>query len=190
VSDAPRNEREVLRSWLIPPEGPEQRPAPSSSPEKWAVDLEDADQWVLMVMYGLKAPFIGYPGWGDDPQFWEPHKTRITMLRLAHAPEIARTGMALEWEAMLYLSSATLAGPPTREAANLYFHLFHRCMGEKADGLDIPDPKLEPDEEALLLNLRRWIFKQQWAHLKAKAKGEQAQEREPRQLTARMERLL
>ena len=140
-------------------------PAPSSP--------KDADQFVDQVMYGLFAPFIGYPGWGDDPQFWEPHKTRATMERMLHHQEIHRDKVASEYETMIYLSSASLAAPMSRDWGQVYFYLFTRAMPEQAMAIGNEVTELDRGQQVDLARLRRWIFTRQMEHLKAKGRAEE-----------------
>jgi hypothetical protein len=151
--------------FALEPESPKQEtPAPSFP--------KNADQFVDQLMYSITAPFIGYPGWGDDPQFWEPHKTRVTMERLLHHQEIHRDKVASEYETMLYLSSASLAAPMTHDWGQVYFYLFTRCMDEQAKVIGNEVKELNVNQREDLARLRQWIFRQQMAHMKAELKAE------------------
>lgn len=151
----------------------------SSAPGVPRSEARDGDEMVLTLMYCLTAPCIGYPGWGEDPEFWEPHKTRVTMLRLAHAAEIHNTRMATEFETMLYVSSATLAAPPSDRWYHIYMWLFRRWNPEQADAIGIDDRALDLQEQEDLSRLRTWLYRRQMEHLKAKLRnGEVAETKE------------
>lgn len=169
----PKNKRTTPRPPALfdlePETAPQQPPAPSSR--------KDADQFALEFVYDLTAPFIGYPGWGDDPQFWAPHKTRVTMDRLLHHQEIHRNKVASEYETMLYLSSASLAAPMSHDWGQVYLYLFTRCMGELAKEIGDEVTELNVNQREDLARLRRWIFRQQTEHLKRKLKGDEKPEK-------------
>jgi hypothetical protein len=148
---------------LEPESTKQEAPAPSFR--------KDADQFVEQLMYSLTAPYIGYPGWGDDPSFWEPHKAKVTMERMLHHQEIHRDKMASEYETALYLSSATLAHPMSHDWAQMYFYLFTTAMPEQAKVIGNEVTELDPGQREELARLRRWIFRQQMAHLRAKRKA-------------------
>jgi len=156
----------------LEPESPKQEaPAPPIDTGPSASFPKDADQFVDQLMYSLTAPFIGYPGWGDDSQFWEPHKTKVTMERMLHHQEIHRGKLAGEYETMLYLSSASLAAPMSHDWGQVYFYLFTRAMPEQAKVIGNEVTELDPAQKNDLARLRRWIFRQQMEHLKAKRKA-------------------
>jgi hypothetical protein len=170
----------------LEPESPQQEaPAPSSP--------KDAEQFVDQLMYCLTAPFIGYPGWGDDPQFWEPHKAKVTMERLLHHQEIHRDKVASEYETMLYLSSASLAAPMTHDWGQVYFYLFTRAMPQQAKAIDNEVKELNVNQWEDLVRLRSWIFRQQMNHVKARTKvsGQEREEveKETEELQAKLLRL-
>ena len=145
----------------------------SSSPvEPIAPDRKGPDWVVDSIMYCLLAPFIGYPGWEEVVS---RHKDRIILTRLGHGLEIAETQQATEFETMLYLSSASLAAPMDHDWAEIYFHLFHRCYPNQPAAEDIPNRELRPDQVEDLTRMRRWLYRTQVNHMKAKEKG-QAQE--------------
>jgi hypothetical protein len=147
----------------LEPESPKQEaPAPSFR--------KDADQFVDQFMYLLTAPYMCYPPW-DSVWDANDNKTTATLERLMHVREIFDTQQCTEFEAMLYISTATLAHPPSHDWFQIYMWLFNRWNPELAQQNDlIPDrPELNVNQQEDLARLRRWIFNQQMAHLKAKA---------------------
>ena len=147
---------------------PSEEAAPASSPAKGA---RSAAQFVDEMMYLLTAPYMFYPPWDD---VWTPeNKNRALIYRLAHAMEIFRTEQATEYETMLYISTATLAGPPSHDWFQIYMWLFSRWKPELAKELELLPgrPELNITQTEDLTQLRRWIFRSQMNHLKSKTKG-------------------
>ena len=128
---------------------------------------------VETVMYCLTVPYMYYPPWED---IWtvNDNKTTATIQRFAHAGEISETEICTEFQAMLYISTATLESPPSYHWTQVYMYLFRRHFGgEKADEMELGAPaELDLTEQDLLAGLRRWIFSKQVARMKAKQKGE------------------
>ena len=127
---------------------------------------------VETIMYCLTAPYMHMPPW-EDIWMVNDNKTTATIQRFAHAREISETGMCTEFEAMLYISSATLENPPSYQWTQVYMYLFRHHFGaEKADEMELGAPaELDLTEQDLLAGLRRWIFNKQVARMKAKQKG-------------------
>ena len=149
----------------LEPEPPKQEtPAPPSR--------KDDEQFVDQFMYLLTAPYMFYPPWGD---VWEANdnKATATLQRLMHAQEIFDTQQSTEFEAMLYISTATLSHPPGHDWFTIYMWLFNRWNPELAKENDlVPDrPELNVNQREDLARLRKWIFRQQMEHLKAKRKA-------------------
>ena len=138
--------------------------------------MSDAEQFVTRMMFLLTAPYIGYPGWGDEPSFWERHKERITFDRFAQHMKDPETELATEYEAMLYLSSASLAAPMSHDWGQVYFYLFTRIFPEQAKEIGNEVTELDPGQREDLARLRAWIFRVQMSHVKAKMRGASREE--------------
>jgi len=71
---------------------------------------------------------------------------------------------------MLYISTATLAHPPSHDWFCIYAWLFRRLRPEQGADIfsDHEGEKLNVNQQEDLARLLRWIFRQQMAHLKAK----------------------
>ena len=123
-------------------------------------------------MYLLMAPYMFYPPWGD---VWDANdnKTTAKFQRLIHAGEIFEAQQCTEFEAMLYISTATLSHPSGHDWFNIYMWLFNRWNPERAKEQDLlPDrPELNVNQKEDLSRLRRWIFSQQMGHIKEKRKA-------------------
>jgi hypothetical protein len=106
-------------------------------------------------MKKLFAPIIAYPGWEDavtdDMQF------RIQMERFATPPSETAT----DYEAMVYLHTASLGTPLSREMTNVYSYLFSKYHTEQAKGIGVYMDKITETEERELSRLKKWIFEKQ-----------------------------
>ena len=131
--------------------------------------------FVDQVMYGLAAPIVVYPGWEDS---FREQRTEVSLQRMAHQNEVHREKACTEYEAMLYLSSASLCFPLSASWTEVYLWLFNRCLPKAAEA----DPdlritrELDRDQQEELLKLRRWIYKKQLLHMTEKGKVGQCQE--------------
>lgn len=155
----------------------------TSSARGWAPRNER--EFVDSFMYLLTAPVLVWPGWEDG---YRQHRDRVTIQRLLHHREIFAEGQCTEFEAMLYVSSVSLAHPLPRSWANIYFWLFRRWSPEAADQVEVPGGDLDPHEREELAKVRRWIFKRQMLHLRER-RGEDTS-RMQREVEAEQPRLL
>lgn len=154
-------------------------PSPQSEPRRRLTD----DQAVLQLLYLITGPLIGFPGWVEDllPQ----HKDEITLQRFLHHREIFEREEATDLEAMLYISTATLAAPPGHDWFEIYMWLFSRWKPDVAQEQDLKPsrPDLYPHQQEELIRLKRWLYRKQMEHLKAKLRteGEARPEERPAQ---------
>ena len=133
---------------------------------------KDADQFVDQFMYALTAPYMFYPPW-DDIWTFQDRKNDALKYRLVHGKEIFETQQCTEYEAMIYISTATLSHPPSHDWFNIYMWLFRRWATPEQTaevGIDIPE-ELDRGQQEDLTRLRRWIFTRQMEHMKAKRKA-------------------
>ncbi|MFH1141303.1 MAG: hypothetical protein V1724_06535 [Chloroflexota bacterium] len=161
-------------------QGPPTKKPRSKSPEK------ESEEFAQLFVHILRAPIVGMPGWVDTLQDqWD----KVLIQRLAHHQDFVEK-MCTEYEAMLYISTATLVAPPSHNWFNIYMWLFNRCMPE-AEKAMIPtgrDPaELEASEAEDLKRLRRWIFKSQALHLKRKEQPEAEESKETKKLAKEVE---
>ena len=136
----------------------------------------------------LTDPVIVMPGgWGDTLPEWI--KTRITVERLAenmrelHGEQPTGT----DAEALAYLYTAVLTGPPTEEWANIYFYVFTKVMGDKVPE-DLRKDELTNYEKGLLVEFKAWLWRQrvkvrqERARAKRREEKAEAAARAPKQL--------
>ncbi|MDP2949227.1 MAG: hypothetical protein Q8P22_06790 [Chloroflexota bacterium] len=174
----PKRNRAVERPMLMsvaadpPPPAEVAQPAPAElarpAPAEWAPQTEK--EFVDFFLYLLKAPLILYPGWEDT---FRDQWDKVLMERMIHHKDLFAQKMCTEYEAMLYISSATLVAPPSHDWYVIYMYLFRRWNKEAAQqiGMDDVPEKLNMNQQDDLARLRQWIFKGQRTHLKEKAKG-------------------
>jgi len=158
----------------LEPESP-----PAGTP---ASSRDSSDQFVDMFMYALTAPFMYFPPW-DTVWGANNNKTRALMYRLAHLKDIFEAQQCSEFEAMLYISTATHTTPLRHDWVQIYLWLFNRWNPELAQQNDLkPDrTELNINQQEDLARLRAWIFRTQVNHMKAKMKGARREEVEKEQ---------
>lgn len=106
-------------------------------------------------------PIIGHIGWADS--ITSEQKARIQIERLKQVKEAKgeKIDMATDYEAMIYLSTASFSAPLSRMWLRIYFHLFKKFYPEKSDFIPDYEAKLNPHMDiGELNNLKRWLFKQ------------------------------
>jgi hypothetical protein len=103
----------------------------------------------------LFAPIIAYTGWEDVVT--DEMKNRIQIERLANP--LMET--ATDYEAMVYLHTASLATPLSREMTNVYSYLFSKYHTKQAMEIGVYVDKISETEERELSQLKKWIFKKQ-----------------------------
>ncbi len=126
-------------------------------------------QFVEQMMYLLRAPLVGTPGWGG---ILKERWSDAIIPRLARHKEVFETRQCTEYEAMLYLSTASLDAPLPHGWAELYFWLFSRWNPKAASENDIPSPELDRSQTEDLARLRRWIFTRQMERIRQRLKSD------------------
>lgn len=104
-------------------------------------------------------PVIGHRGW--EKSITPEMKQRITIERLKQVKQSkGRIEEATDYEAMVYLSTASLSFPLSRMWGRIYFHLFKKFYPDKSDFVPEHDAHLDIQAEQELKNLKRWLLKQ------------------------------
>lgn len=124
----------------------------------------DAASFVKQTMYFIAAPYVTWPG---EEKIYQANdnKNKALIQRLAHHKEIWETEQCTEFEAMLYISTATLAHPLSHEWFEIYMWLFRRWNPKLADECGFEEVRWTQNHQEDLARLRAWIFKVQMAHL-------------------------
>ena len=121
------------------------------------------EQFVNEMMYLLTAPGIVMPGYEDT---LKDRMADAKLQRLAHHREIFDTRQCTEFEAMLYISTATLVHPPSRDWTDIYSYLFQRWNPDQAEAIKIEPRELDYSQQEDLRRLRSWIYRTQINHLR------------------------
>ena len=139
------------------------RPAPA----EWAPRNEE--EFVDFFLYLLKATLILYPGWEES---FRDRMNDVTPQRFLRHRELFAQKMCTQYEAMLYISLATLVAPPSHDWYEIYMWLFRRWNMDASEkiGMDDVPEELNVNQREDLDGLRLWVFKGQMQHLK-KGKG-------------------
>lgn len=128
-------------------------------------------EFVEHFMYVFKAPVITWPGYED---LAKDHKDRIMTYRLAGVKDI-QDKKATDYEAMLYISTASFVSPLSHEWVKLYTQLFRRYYGaENSDAIGITEEKVYDNELHQLDRLKSWLYQKQMGHLKPLLREEKA----------------
>lgn len=101
------------------------------------------------------APILAYKGWEDVVT--EEMRNRVQLERFANP--LAKT--ATDYEAMIYLHTASLATPLSRELQEVYSFLFSKYCEKKAKEIGVYKERLDELEQHELLRLKNWIYKKQ-----------------------------
>ena len=101
------------------------------------------------------APIIAYTGWEDVVT--DDMKNRIQIERLANP----LTETATDYEAMVYLHTASLATPLSHEMENIYSFLFTKYHKEQAKGIGVYVEQIDEQEQRELSRLKKWIYDKQ-----------------------------
>jgi len=136
-------------------------------------EKSDEKKFVNIMLYGITAPTV----WPNDWSTTYPQEVRdkAKLYRMAELPKIMETEQATDFDAMLYVSCASLNAPPNREAYCIamycikkYYDLKMIAEGTKDDLKWLEhDADLSHNEPAriLLANLKRYIYKTQMSYV-------------------------
>ncbi|OYT30511.1 MAG: hypothetical protein B6U95_00260 [Thermofilum sp. ex4484_82] len=120
-----------------------------------------------IIIYGILSPTIVDRRWMEVP---EDLLVLARIYRIGFAPIVLQEEMSTEFDAFVYLYTASFAVPFDATWYNIYFYLFTKFFPKHAKTLNIKVKKLQPHEELSLNNLRRWIFKNQMKIVKERMK--------------------
>lgn len=122
-------------------------------------DLQAGRQMFEALADVFSRSIIGHTGWADS--ITEEQKQRIQIERLKQIKETkGKIDMATDYEAMIYLSTASLTAPLSRMWQQIYFYLFKKFYPDKSDFIPDYEAKLDIQSEPALKDLKRWIYKQ------------------------------
>lgn len=91
---------------------------------------------------------------GCEDLVTEEMRLRVILERLLNSDETAT-----DYEAMIYLHTASLAVPFSREWYDIYAFLFSKYYPEQAKRIGVYKEEISEMEQRKLLDLKRWIYK-------------------------------
>lgn len=129
----------------------------------------DEEDFVDRLMYVFKAPIITWPSFESDIT-QEMHAT-ATLHRLAMTATALKIEEATDYEAMLYIMTASMVNPLSHSWVKIYGYLFGKFYPQNAqlnEGLEKPSEwELSRD----LKQLKTWIYRKQKEHMKELGKA-------------------
>ena len=107
----------------------------------------------------FQRPIIGHTGWYKS--ITPEQKQRIKMERAKQIREAngEKITEATDYEALIYLMTASLQEPLGRTAQKIYYHLFKKIYPDKSDFIPDYEAKLDIQSEPELRRLKQWLFK-------------------------------
>jgi len=104
-------------------------------------------------------PIIATPSWKDT--ITEEQKVRIKFERMKQIEESngEKITMATDYEALIYIMTASLENPLSTMWTRIYSHLFKKFYPDKADFISDHEATLQLQDKGELNNLKRWLWK-------------------------------
>lgn len=122
------------------------------------------DIYFKALAYGLFAPTVVDKRWMQIPEYLN---NLAKCHRILNSLQCVNDKIATEFDALVFLYTASLCVPFNTTWFNIYIYLFRKFFPQHAKVIDLPEVEsLDPYEVAKLTDLRRWIFKQQMKNLK------------------------
>lgn len=127
--------------------------------------VEDHEKSQKMFMQLFEAlcdrPIIGHTMWADSITTEQKARIKIERMKQIAQAKGEKITEATDYEAMVYVMTASLAIPLDRWWFNIYAFLFHKFYPDKANEIFEPyqGQKLEMIEERDLIRLKQWLYK-------------------------------
>lgn len=105
-------------------------------------------------------PIIGYTAWKDSistPQRWRIQFERMKQIKEADGEQIRE---ATDYEALIYISTISLAHPLSRMWQRIYYYLFKKFYPNRSDFIPAYEATLDIQSKPELKRLKIWIWKQ------------------------------
>jgi len=119
----------------------------------------EAKKQIEQMDFALTAPLVVWRGCERDAR--DEWKAKAKMYRLAKLLRGEDDDMATDYEAIIYISTASLSVPLGHSWYRIYMHLFRQFYKEHADRMGIENVDLYEYEVRMLNDLKRWIRKEQ-----------------------------
>lgn len=121
--------------------------------------------------FALNAPIIAYPG-GWSAEITQEQKDRVIVERLKNTENTAT-----DYEAMLYLMTASLTAPLDDDDAQVYLYLVKKTHPNS--GIDFAPDTLNGDQQRALTELKLKIRETQEKQMKERAREERRRKNGP-----------
>lgn len=119
----------------------------------------EAKKQIEQMVFALTVPLVVWRGCERDAR--DEWKAKAKMYRLAKLLKGDDDGLATDYEAMIYISTASLSVPLGHSWYRIYVHLFRQFYEGHADRMGIENVELYEYEVRTLNDLKRWIRKKQ-----------------------------
>lgn len=124
--------------------------------------LEDREAGLKMMEQAVEAltsPIIGWTGWADSITFEQKARIKVERLKQIAEAKGEKIEMATDYEAMVYIMTASLSQPLSNSFQRIYFLLFKKFFPENSDFIPEYEAKLEGYDQTELDRLKRWLYK-------------------------------
>jgi len=105
-------------------------------------------------------PIIGHTAWKDTittQQRWRIQFERMNQIKEANGEKIRE---ATDYEALIYISTVSLAMPLSSMWQRIYGYLFKKYYPEKSDFIPDYEARLDIQSKPELRRLKSWLWKQ------------------------------
>jgi len=105
-------------------------------------------------------PIIGHTAWKDSistQQRWRIQFERMNQIKEANGEKIRE---ATNYEALIYISTVSLAMPLSSMWQRIYSYLFKKFYPDKSDFIPAYEARLDIQSEPELRRLKSWLWKQ------------------------------
>ena len=120
------------------------------------------------IAYGVFAPLIVDPRWSEVN---ENLVLKAKAIRMLETHMCIEKEIATEFDALIYLHTASMCVPFSDTWFRIYVYLFQKYFPKHAEKLNSRIDKLSDYEKYELKKLRKWIFQQQVKALKKRCMG-------------------
>jgi hypothetical protein len=165
----PRQERSGSSKGQSLPPPPKVQLRPQVKPTR--AEKKEFGRWAEDMAAALQMRMIAHQGWESAyPELIKNLVVPARLIQLKNDPRDFEV-YATDEEALGYLSTASLAGPPVHEWADITMYLFNKVMPENKVPDDLKGHAVLDDYRmGMLRDLKRWIRKKQWKDYKSRNK--------------------
>lgn len=107
----------------------------------------------------FERPIIGHTSWADSITSEQKARIKVERLKQIKRANGEKITEATDYEALVYLMTASLTAPLGRTAQRIYFHLFKKFFPDKSDFIPDYEVQLDIQSEPELRRLKQWLYK-------------------------------